>query len=371
VDKKHVDSHGTRWIEIALLWAGVALFDALQTVLTMRSQGMHHVWTALFVMRVLRWLPWALATPVVIRTVRRYSRPQIDRPSTWLAHLATFLGIYTCSVAWTSGLDALLRPWGDSAVQHRYLNILATTLGDEILPSLLLYAAIVAITLTLHGRKALAQAQTAAARLNEELSKEQLRALLRQLEPHFIFNTLNAIAGLVREQRNAEAVSMVAELSEFLRGTINNELPQVTLASELEYLQRYLAIQKMRFSDRLQVSLEVPGECLHAMVPTLVLQPLVENAIQHGIAQRADGGAIRVVAYHADGRLSLHIWNNGPRLPPEWDKSSRGIGLANVRRRLQLLYGSAFDLSLRDDDTGGVQALVKVPWRLASAARVA
>ncbi len=133
-------------------------------------------------------------------------------------------------------------------------------------------------------------------------------ALRRQIEPHFIFNTLNSIAGMVRDQKNEAAVRMIVGLSEFLRRATNDShRAQVTLAEEVEYLERYLDIQKIRFGDRLQASVRIPSELLRAQVPSLLLQPLVENAIKHGIAMRVAGGTVRVVGTHRDGELRLSV----------------------------------------------------------------
>src|SRR5262249_10527939 len=149
---------------------------------------------------------------------------------------------------------------------------------------------------------------TETARLNEELSKAQLAALRRQMEPHFMYNTLNAIAGLVRDHNNGAAVNMIVGLSEFLRrASENSHRSQVALQEEVEYLQRYVEIQKVRFGDRLQVSVDIPPELMRAQVPNLLLQPLVENAIKHGIARRVAGGSVRVAGVCHNGSLCLSV----------------------------------------------------------------
>jgi len=361
-----------RTLGIASIWAGIALFDALQTVFTMRSQGMHHAWAALFATRLLSWLPWAFATPLVTRVSRRFPPLQTGAWSAWLTHLAVLLGIDLVAASWSTWLQRILNPWSQSGPHPSFVGALLPDFSYELLTSCILYAAIVTITLTRDAKDALVREQTHRARLNEELSKAQLHDLQRQIEPHFMFNTLNAIAGLIREHRNDQAVNMVVRLSDFLRRAIDSaDSPEVTLASELEYLQRYLAIQQMRFSERLRVNIEIPAELLPALVPSLMLQPLVENAIKHGIAKRALGGCIHITASLTKGNLSLIICNDGPPLRPDWEMSSRGIGLANLRSRMQLLYGSAFELALRDDDTHRVRALVTVPFREATPFKVA
>ena len=193
--------------------------------------------------------------------------------------------------------------------------------------------------------------------------RHELNALRRQIEPHFLFNTFNAIAGLVRENRNDAAVSMIAELSDFLRRVVkDSDRQQVPLAEELEFARKYLDIQKARFAERLQFTVDVPTELLPAQVPSLILQPMVENAVKHGIAKRVQGGAIRIAASRSNGTLTLRVYNDGPSLPPDWEKSQSGIGMANVQTRLQGLYGKAFQLSMCNRAPGGVETSISVPF---------
>jgi LytS/YehU family sensor histidine kinase len=229
---------------------------------------------------------------------------------------------------------------------------------------LLLYAGILAVQYVLDSGARLAYQQTETARLNEQLAKAQLDALRRQIEPHFLFNTLNAVTGLVREGRNETAVSMIAELSDFMRRVLEDSARQeVPLAEEMEFTQRYLAIQKVRFVERLQLSVEVPSELLLAQVPTLILQPMVENAIKHGIAKRAQGGAVRISASRCDGTLTLAVYNDGPGLPASWGTDRPGIGISNMRTRLRSLYGDEFKLKLENQAPGGVEVSVSVPFK--------
>jgi two-component system LytT family sensor kinase len=167
----------------------------------------------------------------------------------------------------------------------------------------------------------------------------------------------------VREKRNDAAVSMIAGLSDFLRRVLEDSgRQQVTLAEELEFAQKYLDIQKVRFAERLEVSVNVPGELFLAQVPALILQPMVENAIKHGIAKRVQGGAIRIAAARSNGRLTLSVYNDGPSLPAEWQANHSGIGISNVRTRLQGLYGDAFEWSMRDHEPGGVEVSLSLPF---------
>jgi LytS/YehU family sensor histidine kinase len=157
---------------------------------------------------------------------------------------------------------------------------------------------------------------------------------------------------------------MIVGLSEFLRrATQDSHRAQVTLAEEVEYMQRYLDIQKVRFGERLQVVVEVPAELLGMQVPNLLLQPLVENAIKHGIAKRVSGGTIRVAGAARDGNLLLTVYNDSPSLPADWQSAESGVGIGNLRTRLQILHGSESSLQLRRSDAAGVEVEVTLPLR--------
>jgi two-component system LytT family sensor kinase len=214
------------------------------------------------------------------------------------------------------------------------------------------------------ARERMARQMTETARLSEELSRSQLAALRQQIEPHFMFNTLHSITGLVRDDKNDAAVSMIVGLSEFLRRALeDSHRSQVTLEEEVEYLQRYLDIQKVRFGARLQVRVDIPAELLRAQVPNLLLQPLVENAIKHGIAKRAAGGTVRVTGAHHNGKLCLSVYNDGPDSPTDGRATRTGLGLSNLRTRLQILHGNESELQLKHADTGGVEVVVTLPMK--------
>jgi two-component system LytT family sensor kinase len=217
----------------------------------------------------------------------------------------------------------------------------------------------IALVLGSSQRFALQQAETA--RLNEQLSKAQLNELRQQMNPHFMFNTLNAVSGLVRDHRNDTAVTMIAGLSDLLRRSARDaQGPQVALVEEVEYLKRYLNIQQVRFGERLRVDIDIPQDLLNALVPNLTLQPLVENAIKHGIERRAQGGSVRVTGLRVNGRLELRVYNDGPSSQTSGESVGEGVGLANLRTRLEILYGSQFDLELRGL-AGGAEVLVSLP----------
>jgi two-component system, LytTR family, sensor kinase len=200
-----------------------------------------------------------------------------------------------------------------------------------------------------------------AARVNEQLAKAQLSALRQQIEPHFLFNTLNTIAGLVREGRGDNAVDMIAGLSELLRKSLQGADRQwVALGEELEIAETYLEIEKARFAERLRVSVDVPEELRRVKVPSLILQPIVENAVKHGIAKRVEGGSIEISAERVNGELLVSVRNDGPRFVVEGEKRT-GIGLKNVRERLASLYGERGRLLVDGGVEPGARVTVVVP----------
>ncbi|HXR91811.1 MAG TPA: histidine kinase [Steroidobacteraceae bacterium] len=363
MDPKPARPGTAQWPWIVAIWSGIGLIDACETVFPMRAQGMHHNWLALFFTLFVEFVPWMLATRLVIGLGRRFPPARTSSLSTWGLHVSVAIGIGLVLSAWYVALEMGLNPWAiDPHARGTFSDLLRQKFYSSVTTSLVLYAFVLVIDYALQSRKRIARQQTEAAQLGEQLSRAQLDALRRQVEPHFMFNSLNSIAGLVRDNRNDDAVEMIVALSDFLRhAATDSTRPQVPLAQEVEHLRQYLEIQKARFAERLQVTLTIPPELLNAQVPSLILQPLVENAIKHGIAKRAQGGEIQVAATQANGVLNLRVGNDGPCLPAEMEKKRTGIGIANLRNRLQLMYGNRFELSLRNQATGGVEVSISLP----------
>ena len=358
----HTSMPVIRWRWIAAIWCAGALFDASQTVLIMHAEGRHHAWLPLFGTELVSWLPWALATPLVIYLARRYPIARCMSVRTLCVHIVAFALISAVAESWSTVLQMLFNPWNNRK-WPTFVDTWTTALTFQVLTFLIVYALILTVTYLVDARDSMARQITETARLNEELSKAQLAALRRQIEPHFMYNALNSIAGLVRDQRHDAAVSMIVGLSEFLRRSAeDSHRAQVALREEVEYLQRYLDIQKVRFGERLQVSVDIPAELLRAQVPNLLLQPLVENAIKHGISKRVAGGNVRVAGACNNGNLHLSVYNDGPSPPADWEATSTGVGLANLRTRLRILHGRESELQLKRANPGGVEVVVTLPF---------
>jgi two-component system, LytTR family, sensor kinase len=221
----------------------------------------------------------------------------------------------------------------------------------------------------IEGKQAALRLELRSSQLEGQLTRAHLSALKMQLQPHFLFNTLNTIMVLVRQQKSRDAEEMLGRLSDLLRCVLDDvDTQEIPLRRELEYLQLYLSIEQVRFQDRLRVEITMDPEAFDASVPHMVLQPIVENGIRHGIGGSSSAGKIQISARRVEGTLELKVQDDGPGLAPTPGDRNRGIGLANTRARLAQLYGDAASLSVRNDDDRGVVATVILPYRVATTA---
>jgi two-component system, LytTR family, sensor kinase len=350
------------WAWSAAIWLGLGMVDALQTVIVLHEQGTHHGWFKLFAVTVLFWLPWALATVPVIHIGRRFPPVHVQPVLTWIVHLGAWFTIDFAFAVWATWLGRYVDLYRSAPASEPFRKLLLARFLNGTLASLILYAGVLVVSYVVDSRERQAEQRMQTARLNEQLSMAQIDALRKQIEPHFLFNTLNAISGLVRARRDEDAVAMIAGLSDFLRHTLEGSSRQeVPLAEELEFAEKYLRIQKIRFADRLEFDLDVPPALFQAQVPSLILLPIVENAVKHGIAKCAQGGKIRIAACREQGKLTLTVSNDGPHLPSS-TLSALGIGHTHVRTRLTSLYGDDFEFTMRNGKVGGVEVTVSLPY---------
>ncbi|KPQ03986.1 MAG: putative regulator of cell autolysis [Idiomarinaceae bacterium HL-53] len=196
--------------------------------------------------------------------------------------------------------------------------------------------------------------------------QSQLKMLRYQLNPHFLFNTLNAISTLVLVNENKTANQMVSKLSEFLRFSLDNEpIKRISLAKEIDALMLYLDIEKVRFADRLQVKVDVSDDARIALVPSLILQPLIENSIKYAVAKLETTGVIEIVAKVEQGNLLIRISDNGPDQfsPSNQERQIRGVGLKNTEERLRALYGKQYSFTLEANEPSGCVVSIQIPWQ--------
>ena len=212
--------------------------------------------------------------------------------------------------------------------------------------------------------------ETQALALAAGLTRAKLDALRLQLQPHFLFNTLNALSALVHRDPRA-ADELIADLSELLRLSLESSANEVPLRRELEILDRYLAIEQTRLGDRLRVTREIDPAVLEVLVPTFILQPLAENAVRHGIEPRCEPGHVTITARAVGDLLELTVADDGVGLRPAAAGARRGIGLTNAEERLRTLHGDRARLELRSPETGGVAVVLTLPRRQGAAKDVA
>ena len=269
--------------------------------------------------------------------------------------------------AFVPGLDGPLRRRPFLAARHRSALCAAVVLAVTIAIALAAgrfvdAAAALAIGAILAWQ--VARWYLRAKRLQSRLEQVELDLLGRQLQPHFLFNTLNAVSALMHQDVDA-ADEMLSALAELLWSALEaDDAPEVPVRQELEQVQRYLQIMRWRFGDRLTATVEVDDGARDALVPTFVLQPLVENALRHGLSRRGGAGRVDVRVERRHACLSLRVADDGAGLPPDWDeRREHGIGLRATRARLRQLYGASHRMELHNRPGGGVEAQVIVPYR--------
>jgi Histidine kinase len=230
----------------------------------------------------------------------------------------------------------------------------------------LLYGFIVGACLAVHLYLKSQESKLRSAELEKQLSAAQLHALQMQIDPHFLFNTLNSLTALVRFDQKDEALEMLDNLNGLLRTTLARSSPaKVALGQEVQMIESYLAIEQVRFADRLRVHLLVEPEALRGLVPCFILQPLVENAIRHGITQCVGDGVVIASAQRADEHLHLYVRDNGPGVSKQ-SKNGHGIGLKNTRARLSHFYRDDYEMVAKPMAEGGFEVFIRIPYEQAT-----
>jgi two-component system LytT family sensor kinase len=371
LDTGHQKRGWLKWAIISGFWILFGILNGTQLFLGVRLEGFPISFWRAFGTDFLGWLIWIPATAIVLALGRRFP---VERETWWRVlpiHLISSLLISAAHFAFVTVLYRALLPFGPPRRPQPFLEMFSGRAISQVHLDLLIYGAIIGVSYAVSYYFRFREREFRASQLENQLVQAQLQTLKMQLQPHFLFNTLNGIAGLVRDSRNKDAVDMLAGLSDLLRYTLENAGKQeVPLKEELEFLELYLDIQQMRFSDRLQVEMHVEPDVLDALVPNLILQPLVENAIRHGISRRAAAGVVGVSAQRDNGSLRLRIYDDGLGLKRDDGSATvEGVGLSNTRARLAQLYGDRQRFSLNERPGGGVEAVIVIPFARATEGR--
>jgi len=341
------------------LWSLFAFYMALQEHYTALVIGKPMTWWYTIRGEFTYAYLWALLTPIIVWLAKRFP---VDQRGWYRVLPVHVVACVLLSAVQKSILVLLVPPMSPQWQVHDFSSLLRIILvGMDY--GIMLYGIVLLVHYALKYYSHYQEGRVQASQLEARLAQAQLQALKMQLHPHFLFNTLHSISTLVQEDP-AAADMMIARLSELLRLSLENSgVQQVPLSKELEFIESYLGIEQIRFEDRMQVRFDIDPETLDAQVPNLILQPLVENAVHHGLGG-GSGDRIEIRSRHTDGKLILQVLDNGPGLgdPNVPAPPGKGLGLANTRARLETLYGKSHDFVVRSASNGGVEAAILIPF---------
>jgi two-component system LytT family sensor kinase len=352
-----------KYLIIFACWTIVSIFFAAHLTIGSAAVGSRpeSFWRALAVFMTCAYT-WFLFTPLIVRLSQRFRLATPNVVASTAVHVLASLLFALASFT----IFILVTPYTvDAKLASRpFLQSMKMLLAYDLHLDLLRYWAVVAIEHTISYHHQAREREVAASQLRAELAEARLEVLKRQLQPHFLFNTLNSISVLMFENVTL-ANRMLLRLSELLRAGLTTDSPhEVSLEHELSFLERYLDIERMRFGDRLTIDLDVDPSILGARVPNLLLQPLVENAIRYGVAAVDRPSTVAIHAQRSGTELRLQVRDDGPGLSRN---HKRGVGLSNTEARLRQLYGNDQRMELTAPDDGGVLVSIAIPYRIAMA----
>ena len=361
-----------RWVRLALIWGiwtFIGIVFTLQGYFTSyRSERPIALTDSLYLQMTWSYL-WALATPLVLWAAARLPIERNNWLRSSLLHVPIGIVLSVILTALGHVLNWLYWGWmmGKPFSFERMSRFVVANFSEGI--GIYLLIALTSYAFNYYRRFREGQLRTF--QLEAQLSQAQLQALKMQLHPHFLFNTLHSISALLNQDTEA-ARKMITRLGDFLRLTLENSGSQeVTLQQEMEFLSCYLEIERIRFRNRLVTHMDVAPQALEAKVPNLILQPIVENAIRHGIAPRSTPGLIEIEAKHQNGTLRIQVRDNGPGLPKHRTTEilfKKGLGLSNTETRLERLYGAAHLFDLSNNPDGGLTVTLEIPFHKDGAA---
>src|SRR6266436_5432541 len=346
------------WTLVSIIFAGISYAAAIG------ENNKEFGFVSALRLNLVQFYVWAILSPLVFRFSRRFPielRPlNVRNLLLYFPALISFAAIH--QVIHLAVLWSITPRWRQKypALTDCYRAYFAFGFYIDLIIALLIVIAVH----TLLYYQSFRASELAQSSLKAQLAQAQLRALKMQLHPHFLFNTLHSISSLVLEDP-PKANSMIARLGDFLRLTVDNSDQQlVTLKEETEFLRCYLDIEQVRFGDRLTVTFELEPQTLSAQVPHLILQPVVENAIQHAIAPRSTRGHINIEAKRLNSLLRVAISDNGPGIDSNANSiGKKCVGLSNVRSRLQQFYGPDFRFELMNAGDGGLTVVIEIPFQ--------
>jgi signal transduction histidine kinase len=346
-----------RWRTILIAWIAFGLYMAVQIGLSRISRGMNPAWTTVFASELLYTLLWIPLTPLVVWLVGTFRFEPPHRGRNFAVHLVASLLLSFAHRVVFLAIFAAYR----TLAEGRPYGFAASEMVAYVDYGVLLYWMIWLISVSVAYAGRLKEREVREAELETRLARAQLHALQSQLQPHFLFNTLNAISALVTRDPSG-ARRTITLLSGLMRETLAlGTLQEVSLTREIAFARQYLEIEQQRFGDRLSVRVEVAPALERALVPSLILQPLLENAFKHGLSRKRGAVGIDIQAVRCDGMLTLTVENDGAGLSAAGPETS-GVGIRNTRERLERLYGTRAGFELSEREEGRVRAGITIPF---------
>jgi LytS/YehU family sensor histidine kinase len=346
-------------VAVTLFWLFVAALYSGQLWWISRQPGERITLGPAIAWQFAYYLAWVPFTLLVWRVTAGWLPESSGGwPRYLLKHVPVFAGVAVAHLALATAF-ALLIP---AAAGERFMGAFLGQLRGRVHLELLTYAGVAGLGAALTLQARYRDRQLAAATLEAELSAARLDALRVQLQPHFLFNSLHSIASLARAGDTAGVVHLIAGFSELLRHLLDAREQHLTLREEMALVERYLEIQRVRFADRLEATVDLAPDAADARVPLLLVQPLVENALRHGLAPRVEAGRLVVRGVAENGWTRIDVEDTGVGLPPGWSLAScGGTGLRNLASRLAAEFGDDYALEIVPRDEGGVRATVRIP----------
>ncbi len=341
------------WFGGFAIWTTLALLSVAERALWRMSRGLPMEWAQSSLYTIADWYACGIFIPLLVVATKRWPIDRRHMATRLTLHLGLILGVSLAKIM----LFQQIRPFLPGANESALMEMLAGgTIGEMIA-----FGSVAGVLHAAEFYHRYREREALSLQLQARLSDAQLRALRAQLNPHFLFNTLNAATALLHRDPDA-ADAMLTRLGELLRLTLRADPGhETTLHEEVELLERYLTIMRIRFADRVTVRSDVDDELSNVLVPSFILQPIVENAFEHGIGRLQRPGTIDISAHASGEALVLTISDDGPGPDAATDRA--GVGLANTRQRLSELYGSAGELHLTPRLGGGTSVEVRVPLR--------
>ncbi|TCV94685.1 histidine kinase [Luteibacter rhizovicinus] len=347
------------WGLVFVFWTMLALSYTASMVISSISEGSPVAWSRPFTWNLTNFYLWMLLTPLVAWLGRRGGGHGWAR--FWAVHVPCSVAIAAIQVMILMSIYWLLCGPPASRSDMSFVAFARMQSVYNVHLGWITYWVLLVVLRGMESQRRLRDERLRSSQLETRLVQSQLQTLRVQLQPHFLFNTLNAISALALADP-VQARLMIARLSDFLRLTLEERhAQQVPLSRELEFLECYLGIQQVRFQDRLTTHLDIAGNTVHALVPNMILQPLVENALHHGLLDKPERGTLHIVTRRDGDELHLQVDDDGLGLPPGGPKD--GLGLGNTRTRLEILFGTAATLELWNKPEGGTRVELRFPFR--------